>query len=162
MKCAHGLTERSIKMMDPIEKLEIKLKPILNKGLDVTRLEYKPILDIAIFDDFCTFISILFIEKNTDKVCGSVRIYCNKSDIDNAIIYELHVSPPFRRRHYATRLMMIAENMASYLRFKRIDLEVGSSVWLEDWYKHLGYLVDYSQTEGRVKLYKLINDLKIE
>ena len=169
MKCAHGLTERSINMEDEIICIENKsytTKEIENIVENFTA-EYRTIFGlplrlvsyVTMFDARATHITISLIDEKTYAVFGNIMIYISDKTDNYGMVHDLYISPSVRRKHYAKTLMLIAQDVIFCLKLG-VFLQVTKNTWMEDWYKRMDYLVDEEHnTDDYIQLYK---DLKIE
>ena len=148
-------------MKYPIECIEYIVRSTISAFENIGDLNHTPISYVSIFGDSKVYISIFLINRNTCDIYGCIRIYHEISK-DNAVIYELHVSPKYRNKGNGTLLIKIAEKVISRLHFKECKIEVKEEQWIVDWYKSLGYKEETFQTDSGVQLYKRNNDIKIE
>lgn len=140
-----------------VENIEniIGVKPVC---VSKNNTELSFIKNVTLFGTDRYYVNVCIINTKTLIVYGSISIFIDKNNTNYAYIYSLFVNRNARKQGYGTKLITEVEKIIKKLGFTTSYLQVSKDSWIIEWYKHLGYINDFSFFND--KCYQLYKDFK--
>ena len=84
---------------------------------------------------------------------GSIKLWVENNNHYELFLSNLFVFENNRNQGIGKALILYSFQAARRLGFHQVGLKVISGSWMEDWYKRIGFVVDYTFEEDRLMTY---------